>query len=201
MTSRATEPCKTSSTKRQSKYATLVKSRDVGNGKRRTVFLRKVKQNGEDMKWNARAEQISRTDFLSRSREWKEEQARLAAEQAPEPEDEEMDLRNVSDSIQGLAHDRYLVTETDAVVELDLVEQFLSQQDQELEATLSMLEDQKPAAEDCENAMTDYGSDDDDEYERFLVNVLEQVEQNVADATASTDAQQEKDQDMDVIMG
>lgn len=52
------EACKPSGFKRQSKYATLVMNKDVEIGKRRNVFLGKVKQNGEVKKWKVRGEQV-----------------------------------------------------------------------------------------------------------------------------------------------
>ncbi|MCJ1404955.1 hypothetical protein MMC11_008181 [Xylographa trunciseda] len=186
--------------KRQSKFATLVKSRDTENVKRRDKFFQKIKQNGDDRRWEVRGEQVRiawysttdlpthvfapqqilRTDFLSRQKQWEEEQARRAQELAAEPDDEDMEAGDAPDS----SH------------EFDLVEQFLSQEDQELEMTISMLEYEKQS-EAVQNAMTDYGSEDE-EYDQYFMDIIHQVEQKTPGATVAAEAQQ--DQEMDFIM-
>ncbi|MCJ1283383.1 hypothetical protein MMC26_002711 [Xylographa opegraphella] len=179
MANSTNDACKPGLPKRQSKYATLVRNRETENVKRRNQFFKKVRQNGEDRSWEVRGEQILRTDFLSRQKQWEEEQARRARELAASPEDEDMVAGEVPDSSQ----------------DVDLVEQFLSQEHQDLQATISMLDNErqhKPA----QTATTDYGSEDE-EYDQFLMDIVQQVEQEVTGAVA---AEQPQDLEMDFVM-
>ena len=50
--------CKPTHSNRGSKYATLVKNKDTENEKRRDSFQRKVKQRGEERRWEVRGEQV-----------------------------------------------------------------------------------------------------------------------------------------------
>ncbi|MCJ1377678.1 hypothetical protein MMC17_000774 [Xylographa soralifera] len=179
MANSTSDACKSSFPKRQSKYATLVKNRDTENIKRRDQFFKKVRQNGEDRRWEVRGEQILRTDFLSRQKQWEEEQARRARELAAGPEDEDMQAGDVPDSSQ----------------DVDL-EQFLSQDDQELEATISMLDNERQN-EPHQNVTTDYGSEDE-EYDQYFMDIVQQVEQKVAGVVIAPEPQQ--DQEMDFVM-
>lgn len=63
-----------------------------------------------------------------------------------------------------------------------------------------MLEDQEPGGDDYEDVMSNYGSDDE-EYQDFFMDVLQQIEQKAAEATPSAILQQQQNQDMDVTMG
>ncbi|MCJ1410899.1 hypothetical protein MMC19_004986 [Ptychographa xylographoides] len=174
--------CKPSLPKRHSKYATLAKDKENESAKRRELFLKKVRQNGEDRRWEVRGDQIMRTDFLSRQRGWELEQARRAAELATGPEDEAMEA----------GVNMATVTQED-----ELVEDFLSEEDKELEAMVSMLEDARQDNGEQDNSMTDYGSDDDD-YNQFLMDVVQRIEQKGPDGDILQGSQQE--QDMDVTM-
>ena len=58
MANSTSDACKSSFPKRQSKYATLVKNRDTENVKRRDQFFKKVRQKGEDRRWEVRGEQV-----------------------------------------------------------------------------------------------------------------------------------------------
>ena len=81
-------------------------------------------------------------------------------------------------------------------IDVDLVEQFLSQEDQELEATISMLDNERQN-ESAQTAMTDYGSEDE-EYDRYFMDIVQQVEQKVAGVVIAAEPQQ--DQEMDYVM-
>ena len=50
--------CKPAYPNRGSKYATLVRNKDSENEKRRDLFQRKVKQRGEEKRWEVRGEQV-----------------------------------------------------------------------------------------------------------------------------------------------
>ncbi|MCJ1414687.1 hypothetical protein MMC32_001014 [Xylographa parallela] len=198
MANLSSDACKSSFPKRQSKYATLAKNRDTESVKRRDQFFKKVRQNGEERRWEVRGEQNLRTDFLSRQKQWEEEQARRARELAAGPEDEDIEPRDAPDSSQGPCkvllklEERFLTK----CIDVDLVEQFLSQEDQELEATISMLDNERQN-ESAQTAMTDYGSEDE-EYDRYFMDIVQQVEQKVAGVVIAAEPQQ--DQEMDYVM-
>ena len=54
--------CKPAYPNRGSKYATLVKNKDTENEKRRDSFQRKIKQRGEERRWEVRGEQVGMFD-------------------------------------------------------------------------------------------------------------------------------------------
>ena len=58
ITTSSIDTCKPASFKRQSKYRSLLKNKDLERDKRRDLFLKKVKQSGDDRKWEARGEQV-----------------------------------------------------------------------------------------------------------------------------------------------
>ena len=62
---------------------------------------------------------------------------------------------------------------------------------------VSMLEDARQDNGEQDNSMTDYGSDDDD-YNQFLMDVVQRIEQKGPDGDILQGSQQE--QDMDVTM-
>ena len=57
--------CKTTPFKRQSKYNSLLKDKTLERDKRRDLFLKKVKQSGDDKRWEARGEQVRILRVLS----------------------------------------------------------------------------------------------------------------------------------------
>ena len=57
-TSSTIDTCKSMSIKRQSKYKSMIKNKELERDKRRDMFLKKVKQSGEDRRWEARGEQV-----------------------------------------------------------------------------------------------------------------------------------------------
>ncbi|MCJ1296411.1 hypothetical protein MMC34_007977 [Xylographa carneopallida] len=180
MANSTSDACKSSFPKRQSKYATLARNKDTQSVKRRDQFFKKVKQNGEDRRWEVRGEQILRIDFLSRQKQWEEEQAHRARELAAGPEDEDMEARDLSTSWP----------------QDELVEQFLSQEDQELEATISML-DSEGHNKLAKTATTDYGSEDE-KYDQYFMDIVQQVERKVASIDVA--AEPHHDQEMDFVM-
>jgi len=61
------------------------------------------------------------------------------------------------------------------LVEVDLFEQFLSQEDQELIVMSSMLEEVQSTHGHSQHEMSDYGSDDE-EFDRLLMDAVQQME-------------------------
>lgn len=132
--------------------------------RRRQIYLNKVRQTSDDKKWEARSEQILRADFLSRQKQWEVEQARSAPEAPQAPEDEEM------------------AETSDAIDELEFVDHILSQEDQELEAIFSSMEDERQQDDYQTYPMSNYGSDDE-EYDKLFEEVMsgqEGTENNTA---------------------
>ena len=78
----------------------------------------------------------------------------------------------------------------------ELVEQFLSQEDQELEATISML-DSEGHNKLAKTATTDYGSEDE-KYDQYFMDIVQQVERKVASIDVA--AEPHHDQEMDFVM-
>ena len=54
----AKEACTSTHHKRENKFKTLIKSKDTERSQRRELFLKKVKQVGDDRKWEARGDQV-----------------------------------------------------------------------------------------------------------------------------------------------
>ncbi|KAL2042194.1 hypothetical protein N7G274_004682 [Stereocaulon virgatum] len=147
--------------------------------RRRQVYLKRVRQTSDDKKWEARSEQILRADFMSRRKQWEIQQARSAPEPLAAPDDEDM------------------AGTFDATNELDFLDEILSQEDQELEAIVSSMEDD-PRQEDYQSyQMSNYGSDDE-EYDKLFMEVMSEEEGNANSAARSVMAKPEDDRAMDV---
>ncbi|KAL8907885.1 MAG: hypothetical protein Q9207_001122 [Kuettlingeria erythrocarpa] len=94
----------------------------LSDERRRRIFLGKVHQKGEDKKWDVRAEQILREEYISSQRQWLESQDRSAPPTLEQPGDEIMDV-------------------IDAKHAEEMIDQVISQETQEVEALVAMLED------------------------------------------------------------
>lgn len=86
--------------------------------------------------------------------------------------------------------------------EAEMVDDVLSQENQELEALLSLNSLENRAIDDQEHAMSDFGSDVD-EYDSIFLDALAEVESeaNQARATSSAPPGQILDSQMDTSMG
>ncbi|MCJ1369502.1 hypothetical protein MMC20_000713 [Loxospora ochrophaea] len=98
--------------------------------RRRNLYLTKVKRDGENRTWEARSNQILRSDFISRQKQWEAEQARSAPgiSNAPDTETEE------AQDGQTTASQSFLD------VESDLLDSVISHETAELEALLSLMD-------------------------------------------------------------
>ncbi|KAI9879996.1 MAG: hypothetical protein M1830_006113 [Pleopsidium flavum] len=159
-----------------------LQEKDCGRRRRRDLFLRRVRQDGEERKWEARGEQVLRMEFISRQKRWEAEQARLAAESTTAFEDGEM----ATGAADGQSSDA------------DVVEQVLSQEDQELEALVSLLETEGKDSQDRVRSPTEYGSDDED-YDDIFMEVLNGCDVPAPDGNLRHQA--EHDQEMDTSNG
>ncbi|MCJ1243512.1 hypothetical protein MMC30_000709 [Trapelia coarctata] len=163
-----------------SKYNTLLRNKDSENEKRRDLFQKKVKQQGEDRRWEIRGDQILRTDFLTRQKQWEEEQARRAAELAAAP-DEDMDTGDIPDRSP----------------DVNLFEEYLSQEDQELTVMSSMSEEVQSSNGHHQNETSDYGSDDE-EFERLLMDAVQQMEYQTSSISNPEPSLENHDMDMTI---
>ena len=77
-----------------------------------------------------------------------------------------------------------------------MLEQFLSQEEEEIESFYTTMSGQYPSDDD-ESVMTEYGSVDE-EHDRLLLDALIEIEEQQLSGTTSSQAPQE--QDMDVSM-
>ena len=82
--------------------------------------------------------------------------------------------------------------------EIDLVEEYLTQEDRELSLMSSMLEEIQASGRNEDRAMSDYGSDDE-EYNQLFMDVFVQLEERGAGLSANVSSQEK--QEMDVSMG
>jgi len=80
-------------------------------------------------------------------------------------------------------------------VEVDLVEEYLSQEDQEPTVMSSMLDEVQSCPVHNQFEMSDYGSDDED-YERLLMDAVQKMEHQASSSPTSKPAQEHHDMDM-----
>ena len=137
-----------------------------------------------------------RADYLSRQKQWEEEQARQATELAAEPDDEEMVADDNLD--REPVADRPVCCVLMNTAETDLVEDYLTQEDLELSSMSSMLEDIQASRGNEDRAMSDYGSDDE-EYNQLFMDVLVKLEERGAGVPIGASSQEKHE--MDVSMG
>lgn len=150
--------------------------------RRRQVFLKKVRQVSDDKKWESRSEQILRKDFLSRKKEWELDQARSAPE-VPQVIDDEREA------------------ESNSIEEVEMVDQFLSQENQAFEALVSSMQDSADQEDHHQQkTMSDYGSDEE-EYDQLFKEIMSG--QGSAERSTDTvdDDATEQDQEMDISLG
>ncbi|KAL8701002.1 MAG: hypothetical protein Q9201_005143 [Fulgogasparrea decipioides] len=159
--------------RRDVRQSTLPKVSDLER-RRRQQFLRKVRQKGHDRKWDARGEQVSiskicakppklslsryqmlREDFLASERLWLEQQDRSAPTLPAFPSDE--DIEEVETNIQAQAS--------------GMVDQVLAQEDAEVEALVSMFEDQSNEGSLATDESANYGSEEES-YDLIFMDIL-----------------------------
>ncbi|KAL9596485.1 MAG: hypothetical protein Q9179_004601 [Wetmoreana sp. 5 TL-2023] len=140
--------------RRDVRQSTLPKVSDLER-RRRQQFLRKVRQKGHDRKWDARGEQMLREDFLASERLWLEQQDRSAPTLPAFPSDE--DIEEVETNIQAQAS--------------GMVDQVLAQEDAEVEALVSMFEDQSNEGSLATDESANYGSEEES-YDLIFMDIL-----------------------------
>ncbi|KZF25684.1 hypothetical protein L228DRAFT_81763 [Xylona heveae TC161] len=148
-------------------------SRDGGKEKRRDLFLKKMKQESEERRWDSRAEHYLRLDYISDRKRWEAELARSAP---PVLDEEAAEEGQQTDNIEMAAED-------------------ISQYEDEQISALPPMMVSNPR--DNEDSWTTFGSDDD-EYDALFMEVAGPQQQ--AQFLAAP-PQEQKDQEMDTSNG
>lgn len=116
------------------------------------MFFRKVQNDREDRKWEARGEQLERIDFFSNQKQWEAAKAQEA------PQDyEEFDeglLEELASSQQESTS-----AQLEQQQEMSEADWILAQEEQELQELLAAMEEEQQVQDDVSQH---YGSDDDD---------------------------------------
>ncbi|MCJ1225414.1 hypothetical protein MMC12_002063 [Toensbergia leucococca] len=171
-------------TRRQNSHP-LVRRKDFEPDQRRDMFLRRIRQTSENRNWGSRGDQILRSDFISRQRQWEAEKACSAPEAPAAPEEEEI-YANVDDWLTS-RHD------------LDMVDKILLEEDQEVEALVALMLDEARGNHDWGEKSIDYGSGDE-EYDRLFAEVISKIE-GEREGTACSSKTLPEAQDMDTSVG
>lgn len=182
----ASDSTKPSLERKRARRHPLLERRENEADRRRHLFLNRVKEAGEDKRWQIRGDQILRKDFISQKKQWEEELARNAPEGPVAPEEDESEAHG---------DDR-------GSNEAEMVDDVLSQENQELEALLSLMNQENRAKDEQEHAMSDFGSDVD-EYDSIFLDALAEVEGNAnrTQPTSTPPADEALDSQMDTSMG
>ncbi|MCJ1350969.1 MAG: hypothetical protein MMC33_000951 [Icmadophila ericetorum] len=148
-------PPKTDPSKHPSRYNVLSHgNKDAERDKRRDLFLKGVRERSEDKRWETRVDQVEMREFREAQQRFEKNLLRSAPEVSNEPDEEDM------------------IMDDQATFE----QEFLSQQEQELEAMFSALDnEQQDWYQDRPHSPTDYGSDDE-QYDRLLLEMVNQTE-------------------------
>lgn len=138
-------------------------------------------------------------DFISKQKQWEAEQARIAAEATAPTEDDEMDSMTSTGAKSGILFMvNSLPVNADCEIDSEVMEKVLSEEDQELEALVSLMEAEGPDSKQHVKSPTEYGSDGE-EYDDLFMEVLNAS--NVGPHNDGAEYQSEPDQDMDTSNG
>ncbi|KAL8833693.1 MAG: hypothetical protein Q9170_004138 [Blastenia crenularia] len=141
------------------------KSHMPNDERRRRAFFDKVHQYGDDKKWEARSEQILREDFLAYQRQWVQSQERSAATFSNIAEEYETEDIIKDADRQGISH------------------KVLSQENEELEALVTMLPDQPSKGSLKVDDSAKNGSDEET-YDSIFIEILKGFSDQKASQTS-----------------
>ncbi|KAI4090644.1 MAG: hypothetical protein LQ344_004614 [Seirophora lacunosa] len=161
--------------------------------RRRQQFLQKVNRKRDDWKWDLRSEQILREDFIASQLQWLESQNRSAPPVPNYPGSDDKD--GIHPYVEGRAE--------------NMIDQVLSQEFQEVEALVTMLENcaneggldkDRPTRYESND---DLGSDDEGYHANFTEFSSESAENNnlrpdIWQASAISKEQVDHDEAMDI---
>ncbi|KAI9729907.1 MAG: hypothetical protein M1818_008347 [Claussenomyces sp. TS43310] len=150
--------------KRPIKKNPLIHRSDDARETRRSLFLRKVREDSEDKRWQARGgdDEMMRTIWVAEQRRRAERQA-LEAQNVPADYEEDVELDDANSRCQSSQRTNG-----------DMVDEVLQQENEEIEALLSMMDSesngvpQKPSR----GPESLYGSDDED-YDSLFMEVID----------------------------
>lgn len=190
-------------------------SKDSEQARRRQIFLTKVKQAGDNQKWQSRSDQVRRkTDahpFSHRLNRYCEQTTRHGGNAGKQMQ---LDLRRIFPPFLKMRRwsfglDRLTVARKvrnpshcrtqrplNIKAEMETVEAIQHQEDQKFDALVSTLQESDPAPEN--NEMTDYGSDDED-FDWICMEVIAAAE--AKDMEKSLEALNALSGDMDMSVG
>ncbi|KAI4220973.1 MAG: hypothetical protein L6R36_007227 [Xanthoria steineri] len=131
------------------------KENTLHHEQQRRTFLAKVRQKGEDKKWDIRGEQILREDFLTIQRHWIESQNLSAPPPLIHSEDDVMKEMTLDKEHQADA----------------MIDRVLSQENEEVDALVSLFEEGSDEARDEIDKRVDYGTDDE-KYDSIFLDLL-----------------------------
>ncbi|KAF2262285.1 hypothetical protein CC78DRAFT_618684 [Lojkania enalia] len=138
----------------------VMQSRDAVKERRREMFFKRVQKDRDDRKWEVRGEQIQLLDFMSEQKRWEAEKAR----QAMQLEVNNFDfLEDELENLEG-ATPSYDLSNASHNEPRDEAE-YISQEDQELEAFIAAIEEEEGQQE---VASQHFGSDDEDYDQIFM---------------------------------
>ena len=143
-----------------------------------------------------------RNDFLSRQKEWEDDQARSAPEDPQILDDDEQELRSTSigGKSYGYLH-TYIVSTNMLLKEVDMVDQILLREDQEFEALVSSMQDHAEEEDQSQqDTLSHYGSDED-EYDHLFIELMSRQRSTEKGTDPGGESATEQDQDMDMLMG
>ncbi|KAI9787463.1 MAG: hypothetical protein M1835_002662 [Candelina submexicana] len=151
--------------------------------RQRDLFLKRVRQDGEERKWQSRSEELLRLDFVSMEKRWRADLARTAPDFTDEPDEETNDTMTSSESEYSKAHSSALQFLLTSAGDDCIVEDVLQHEHRELDELLSMMETSRQAEDapsstypldyEADNSSTVYEGEDDD-YESLFRDVIRQ---------------------------
>ncbi|KAL8643324.1 MAG: hypothetical protein Q9228_000046 [Teloschistes exilis] len=140
--------------------------------RRRRMFLYKIQQKREDQKWDFRSEQMLREDFLAFERLRTEQQDRSAPSSAVCLDDDDWNESTVDARFHGQSFNFTRGFNLDLVNAADgMIEEVLAQENAEIEALVSMFEDQQTNKDARPGQSVGYG--DEGESEKYDVLFME----------------------------
>ncbi|KAH8821146.1 hypothetical protein F5884DRAFT_76111 [Xylogone sp. PMI_703] len=152
----------------------LQRSGSDGREARRKLFLKKVRSNSEDKRWEKRGgeDEMMRTIWIAEQRRLAEKQAREAMAIPSEREEEELEILNA-------------LTDARTLDEI-MADEVARKEEEELEALLSLMNepDMANAAQNQQNRSsydTAYGSDEED-YDLLFENVIQNEVNGIHDS-------------------
>ncbi|KAF2872403.1 hypothetical protein BDV95DRAFT_606019 [Massariosphaeria phaeospora] len=132
----------------------IVQTRDVATQRRRDMFFRKVQNDRDNKKWQARGDQLQRLDYISDQKRWEAEKAR----QAPEVVDHYLDDEVLDDAMSSY-------TPSGTPQATDEEDYILAQEEYELQQLITSMEEEQ---DNQEHTSQHYGSDDEDYDQLFM---------------------------------